>query len=45
MEQKIDGFIDSQLREKQASYIPNSGYKKITLSDDNTYFWNVYNVN
>jgi hypothetical protein len=30
-----------QLREQQASYIANSGHKKATLSDDNTYLWNV----
>ena len=34
-----------QLREQQASYIANSGHKKVALSDDNTYFWNVFNVN
>jgi hypothetical protein len=32
---------DYQFREQQASYIANSGHKKVTLSDDNTYFRNV----
>ncbi len=36
---------DYQLREQQASYIASSGHKKVTLSDDNTYFWNVFNLN
>ncbi len=36
---------DYQLREQQASYMANSGHKKVTLSDDNTYLWNVFNVN
>jgi hypothetical protein len=34
-----------QLREQQASYIVNSGHKKVPLSDDNTYLWSVFNVN
>jgi putative transposase len=36
---------DYQLREQQASYIANSGHKKVTLSDDNTYLWNVSTLN
>ena len=36
---------DYQVRERQASYIANSGHKKVTLSDYNTYFRNVFNVN
>jgi len=36
---------DYQLREQQASYIVNSGYKKVTLCDDNTYLWNVSTLN
>jgi hypothetical protein len=32
---------DYQLREQQTSYKANSGHKKVTLSDDNTYLWNV----
>ena len=36
---------DYQVREQQASYIANSGHKKVTLSDYNTYFRNVFNVN
>ena len=36
---------DYQLREQQASYIANSGHKKATLSDDNTYLWNVSALN
>ena len=36
---------DYQLREKQASYIANSDHKKATLSDDNIYLWNGFNVN
>jgi len=36
---------DYQLREQQASYIANSGHKKVALSDDNTYYWNGFNVN
>ena len=36
---------DYQLREQQASYIANSGHKKVPVSDDNTYLWNVFNLN
>ena len=36
---------DYQLREQQSSYIANSAQKKLALSDDNTYFWNVFDVN
>jgi len=36
---------DYQLREQQASYIANSGHKKVTLSNDNTYLWNVSTFN
>ena len=36
---------DYQLREQQASYIVNSIRKKVTLSDDNTYLWNVSSLN
>jgi hypothetical protein len=39
----LGGFY--QLREQQASYIANSGHKKATLSDDNTYLWNVSALN
>lgn len=34
-----------QLREQQVSYIVNSCHKKVTLSDDNTYSWNVFTLN
>jgi homoserine acetyltransferase len=36
---------DYQLREQQSSYMVNSGHKKVTLSDDNTYLWNVFTLN
>ena len=36
---------DYQLREQQASYIANSGHKKATLSDYNTYLWDVFTLN
>jgi REP-associated tyrosine transposase len=36
---------DYQLREQQTSYIANSGHEKVTLSDDNTYIWNVSALN
>jgi hypothetical protein len=36
---------DYQLREQQASYIANSGHKKVPLSDDNTYLWDVFTLN
>ena len=36
---------DYQLREKQTSYMANLGHKKVTLSDDNTYLWNVSTLN
>ena len=36
---------DYQLREQQTSYIANSDPKKVTLSDDNTYLWNVFTLN
>ncbi len=36
---------DYQLCERQASYIANSGHKKVTLSNDNTYLWNVSTLN
>lgn len=36
---------DYQLREQQASYIANSDHKNVALSDDKTYFRNVFDVN
>jgi hypothetical protein len=36
---------DYQLREQQASYIVNSGHKKVPLSEDNTFLWNVFTLN
>jgi len=33
------------LKFTKASYIANSGHKKVTLSDDNTYLWNVSDLN
>jgi len=41
----VKSVEDYQLREQQASYIANSGHKKATLSDDNTYLWNVSALN
>ena len=36
---------DHQFREQQASYMANSGPKKVVLSNKNTYLWDVFNVN
>jgi len=41
----VKSHEDYQLREQQASYIANSGRKKVALSDDNTYLWNVSTLN
>lgn len=41
----VKSHEDYQLREKQASYIVNLSHKKVTLSDDNTYLWNVSALN
>ena len=36
---------DHQFREQQASYMANSGPKKVVLSDKNTHLWDVFNLN